>query len=908
MSADCGQACCGCCQGAGGATPVFLENRPGLSALAYRVGTHARFKESMLAGISAKPALRALTTRDDDDPTIALLDAWATTLDVLTFYQERIANEGFLRTATERRSLLELARTIGYELRPGVASSTWLAFTLDGSPGSPREVTIPAGTRAQSLPTKSELPQSFETGEPLLARPEWNALRPRLLEPQTIGRGTTEVLVKGIATRLQPGDAILFAGRRREADLESERWDFRIVRAVEPRPDAGVTRIAWEEGLGRDATLPEDEPRLFVLRQRAALFGYNAPDWRPLPKSLKEDYLREADGAVPDPLPTDWPDFKIRAVHKKKIDLDAVYPKIVTGSWVVLQKPTWTELYKVVKADTASRTDFLLTAKTTRLELDVDEHLAKFGLRETVVFAESEELEIALQPIGDPVSGVTVTLESRVEGLAPGRAVVLRGQRMRAIVNYEDEDWQMELETMDGSRQVPLTLGESLILLSAPVQKGSSRHWHLLRRDGMEGIVKLPFTEDPTSQWYEAMILAPAEEEDPEAAEVVFLEEAILDDERTTLNLVEPLVNVFDRPTVAVFANVAPATHGETRREVLGGGDAAKKFQRFRLRQKPLTYVPAPVASGGESTLELRVNGVLWHESPDFYRLGPRDRKYVLRRDDEGSTTVWFGDGVHGARLPSGVENVEAVYRTGIGLAGLVGEDRISLLATRPLGVKSVTNPVAASGAEDPEIRDLARQNAPTTVLTLDRVVSLRDFEDFARSFSGIGKAQARMLWERGGRRLVHLTVAGEGGQPVDPGSALFKNLREALDRLRDPFQALEVASFDRLLFRVKPRVKVDPDHVPETVLQRVEAALRNAFSFAVRGFGQSVHLSEVMAVAQRVEGVVYVDVDSLYLDEPATLEDRLLALPARINDQGEVRQAQILLLSPVPVLPEVIL
>jgi hypothetical protein len=48
-----------------------------------------------------------LTTRDPSDPAMALLDAWATVADVLAFYQERIANEGYLRTATERRSILE---------------------------------------------------------------------------------------------------------------------------------------------------------------------------------------------------------------------------------------------------------------------------------------------------------------------------------------------------------------------------------------------------------------------------------------------------------------------------------------------------------------------------------------------------------------------------------------------------------------------------------------------------------------------------------------------------------------------------------------------------------------------------------------------------------------------------------
>jgi predicted phage baseplate assembly protein len=352
---------------------------------------------------------------------------------------------------------------------------------------------------------------------------------------------------------------------------------------------------------------------------------------------------------------------------------------------------------------------------------------------------------------------------------------------------------------------------------------------------------------------------------------------------------------------------VAPATHGETQREVLGGGDASRPFQRFRLRQKPLTYVAAPVPGGGESTLELRVNGVLWHEAPNLLDLGPRDRKYVLRRDDEGNTTVQFGDGAHGSRPATGVENVTAVYRKGIGLPGLVEEGRISLLATRPLGVKSVVNPVPATGAADPEPRDQARRNAPMIVLTLDRIVSLRDFEDFARSFSGIGKAQARALWDFG-RQLVHLTVAAVGGLTLDPGSALYKNLREAMDRLRDPFQALRVESFEPLRFLVKARLRIDPDHERETVLERAVAALREAYSAEARDLGQSVFLSEVMAVLQNVEGVVYVDVDVLHLEtQGATREERILALPARIDGAGQVKRAQLLTLSPRPVVLEAI-
>src|SRR5713101_1746527 len=144
---------CGCGAGLRAETPVEIANRAGLAAIVYRAGTHAQFKGSMLAALSSaeRPALQALMTRDDDDFSIALLDAWATVAAVLTFYQERIANESYLRTATERLSLVELARLIGYELRPGVAASVYLAFTVDDSAGTSKTAAVPAGTRIQSI-------------------------------------------------------------------------------------------------------------------------------------------------------------------------------------------------------------------------------------------------------------------------------------------------------------------------------------------------------------------------------------------------------------------------------------------------------------------------------------------------------------------------------------------------------------------------------------------------------------------------------------------------------------------------------------------------------------------------------------------------------------------------------------
>ena len=137
--------------------------------------------------------------------------------------------------------------------------------------------------------------------------------------------------------------------------------------------------------------------------------------------------------------------------------------------------------------------------------------------------------------------------------------------------------------------------------------------------------------------------------------------------------------------------------------ETLGGGDATQAFQRFTLRQPPLTYVSSSNPSGAQSTLEVRVNDILWSEVPDFFGHGPDERIYTTQLDDQSKTTVIFGDGTTGARLPTGQENVKAKYRKGIGLPGLVKADQLTQLMTKPLGVKGATNPLAPTGAADPK-------------------------------------------------------------------------------------------------------------------------------------------------------------------------------------------------------------
>src|SRR6266566_265135 len=285
---------CGCCEGIEQLTPIAIVNRPGLDALIYRVGTHSSFLETMLArlsnlGIARKDLdiplsefddpdaliypLRGLTTREASDTAIAFLDGWATVADVLTFYQERIANEGYLRTATERRSILELARLVGYTLRPGVAASVFLAYTLEKD----NNVTILPGNGAQSIPGPGELPQSFETDEPLEARFIWNTLQPRLTRPQFISLipgtplssplspptgeentiNTDTLYFQGTATKLKSGDPLLFIFKDSLPDATSffgepfREFVFVKVATVTPQATQNRTVVTVDRNLSQ---------------------------------------------------------------------------------------------------------------------------------------------------------------------------------------------------------------------------------------------------------------------------------------------------------------------------------------------------------------------------------------------------------------------------------------------------------------------------------------------------------------------------------------------------------------------------------------------------------------------------------------------------------------------------------
>ncbi|MEU1784620.1 putative baseplate assembly protein [Streptomyces sparsogenes] len=366
----------------------------------------------------------------------------------------------------------------------------------------------------------------------------------------------------------------------------------------------------------------------------------------------------------------------------------------------------------------------------------------------------------------------------------------------------------------------------------------------------------------------------------------------------TTLTLTADLAYRYRRDTVRIQGNVVPATHGESRDEPIGSGDPALANQTFTLWQSPLTWLPAGNPLGATPALEVRVDGLLWHRVDSLAGRGPRERVYVTGTAGDGRTTVTFGDGVHGARLPGGHENVRARYRFGTGRAANVGADRITQALTRPLGVTAVTNPQPATGGADGDGPGLTRRTVPLAVSALDRLVSLQDYEDFARSRAGIGRATARELFD-GRRQVLHVTVAGVDDVPLGEDSQVLRALRSSLAAYGDARLPVRVDVRELVLLLLVARVKVAPDHAWELVEPRLRAALLRRLGYPGRELGQPALLSEVLATAQSVPGVDYVDVD-VFTGVPAAggpreladLADRLTepraAVPARHAEYAE--------------------
>jgi predicted phage baseplate assembly protein len=409
---------------------VHTPNPPGQSELRRQVAPHALALARMRDRLGAPGTditLRSLARGSPGEVAIALLDAWAVVADTVSFYSERIAVEGFLRTAVQRRSVRELSRTLGYELRPGVAAQLDLSFTAETAPGAPEVITVPAGTPVQSIPGPGELPQTFQTGADLEVRPGWNSLAAIDSRPQTIPVDQSHVWVRG-PTTVRAGDTVLVISTQLvlgiPPTLVQRRNPCTVIAVVaDPAGYPGWTRL----DLGRPVTaslgLPLTSVRVHAFRERLRLFGWNAPD----PNLLVVDDKNPPGSEDEDPDGTTenyvWTGYSV----VNPIEIDSDHPALLPGGWVVLDQPGQTEPFVVTAVESDGGSKFALTGPLTRVTVEPSFGEGRFSRNQVLVHGVSTELPGSEQPDETPVAPTSLVVAASDPPLPPGRRILLRG-------------------------------------------------------------------------------------------------------------------------------------------------------------------------------------------------------------------------------------------------------------------------------------------------------------------------------------------------------------------------------------------------------------------------------------------------------------------------------------------------
>jgi predicted phage baseplate assembly protein len=306
------------------------------------------------------------------------------------------------------------------------------------------------------------------------------------------------------------------------------------------------------------------------------------------------------------------------------------------------------------------------------------------------------------------------------------------------------------------------------------------------------------------------------------------------------------------QPTIEVYYNLLPVSCGKTiANEILGSGDATQPGQSFKLSKSPVTYLAT--GSSFVSTVAITVNALPWTEVPTFYGLSANAQVFVTREDASQNTWVDFGDGINGARLTTGTNNVVATYRIGGGAASPPA-GKLTVIAQSYPGLQSVVNPVAVAGGSDPDPAALLKQYAPRSVLAFGRAVSVFDFEALAAQASGVTMASATWSWDAVNLRAsVTVYVAG---QPKVAAS-----VQKLLAAAGDPNRPVNVLSATEVPVTLTLGLITTPGIDTTAIQTAVQTALcdlaSGLFSPAGIAIGQGLFDSVIEAACLAVPGVI---------------------------------------------------
>jgi hypothetical protein len=293
-------------------------------------------------------------------------------------------------------------------------------------------------------------------------------------------------------------------------------------------------------------------------------------------------------------------------------------------------------------------------------------------------------------------------------------------------------------------------------------------------------------------------------------------------------------------------------------------------FQSFKVPKAPLTYLISDTDTPPEvPELQIYVNDRLWQRVPSFFDRRADEEIYIVREDTDNNSWVQFGDGVTGARLPSGVKNVVAKSRTGTGAFGALKPDTKVQAGGRLERLDKIQMPDVAAGGSQPEGGDNARDAAPGKIQSLDRLVSVHDFESETLAVSGVTKAAAAwQLVENIPELVVTVLMETERGDEFTGVRTTLAGYSRGRGADRFPISVLQ-GQLEYVV--INATFGYDSTYREEDIVKAIQKALgvnsgkpnvaddqSGLFSVRARRFGQREYATSVAGTIQQVAGVTW--------------------------------------------------
>ena len=870
--------------------PAAIFNRPALPRVSRRIGDYQAIREALIYDLDRAAGLERWTYRGSDDPGIALLEGAAIVGDILTFYQELYSNEALLRTATWRESVAALVRLTGYRLRPSLGGVATLALEVDGD----APITAPAGHGFKVEIEDQDEPVNLEALADTVLFPGLSRLTlcaPQ--EPALLQRGSVELRLSAAnagATlpALKKGDRLLLA-RPKSGDAWSlsEAQTVLVEEARELHGGLVVTLQAPIELSGTASAL-----RAFKVKRSLRHFGGSAPLYETKPDTANPGfvitsaigYLRSLSGSTS-------ATYIEPSLGAREVPLAAAVDDLAVGTTLVCE---WSHsriraarVAAVKAVEAAGMRWGALTASTTLVTLDRpltgtalgDAATLPGALAPIEAIGESATSGGVLELLGGGSGETTMVMSGDLQIM--GEMILAEASASDLLTDIGVVEFSLDLADVR-SFAIHEVEGAVMSAIARPRDRsgaGNQLDFYGSAADARALIGRrIAFTPADADAPTIARVSAAAIVTD--AARTVVGDDGIARAlHRLTLDATVAYADFASEPApldpLVVYGNLIDVDQGKSEAEVvLGSGDARQTFQTFAIPKTPLTYHRDAAATPPEvPELRVYVQGRAWERVDALFGQEATAEVYTVREDDEGRSYVLFGDGKTGARLPSGVDNVSALYRSGAGAYG--AQKPGTSVQAKPIDTTRIKKAhllgevTGGAAAEDGES---ARTAAPGKVQALGRLVSVADFEAEARSIAGVLRAEAR--WELDDHLpAVVITVLMESGREAELAS-VAASLRRAA-RCRGPDRASVVVRpgiFEHvhLILRYGLRGGYREDLVRPAIaaaLGLIEAEVsagEGLFTASRRGFGEAERASRIEGVVQQVEGVAWCRVSAL--------------------------------------------